>query len=139
MDSLVRSWSPLVWLAPNEKYMPGNVKTFLNHVHAEREKPSQKHIKDISDNLGKYSHYYEYDAYKDLIYYDGNGVSTAGTMGMKGVPNNRNKRNFEKETSLEYIFELPIDEASENWFLVTNDEIGKQLTTLLNTDLNELT
>ncbi|CAO1419674.1 unnamed protein product [Diamesa hyperborea] len=42
--------------------MPGNVKTFLNHVHAEREKPK-------------------------------------------------------------YIFELPIDEASENWFLVTNDEI----------------
>lgn len=98
-----------MWLAPNEKFLPGNVKTFLANVHAEREKPSSQKIKDIGDNL---SHYYE-----DLVYYDGNDSRSA-------TQNNRKRRNFDKDTSLEYIFELPIDDASENWFLVTNEELG---------------
>lgn len=25
VDSLVKKWSPLVWLAPNEKFLPGDV------------------------------------------------------------------------------------------------------------------
>jgi hypothetical protein len=120
----VKTWSPLVWLAPNEKYLPGNVRTFLTHVHAEREKHGNKKIKDIGDNLGTYSHYYQNDGFEDLIYYEGadsNSVSGGGTM----VQNNRKRRNFDKDTSLEYIFELPIDDASENWYLVTNEELGK--------------
>jgi hypothetical protein len=112
VDNLVRKWSPLVWLAPNEKFLPGDVKNFLANVHAEREKPNTKKIKDIGDN---YSHYYE-----DLVYYEGS-TSKSGTM----VPNNRKRRNFEKDTSLEYIFELPIDSQSENWFLVTNEQLGE--------------
>lgn len=87
------------------------MRTFLAHVHAEREKPSKQKIKDIGDN---------YSQYEELVYYDGSG-SKSGTL----VSNNRMRRNFEKDTSLEYIFELPIDDASENWFLVTNDELGK--------------
>jgi hypothetical protein len=100
------------------------VRTFLTHVHAEREKQSNKNIKDIGDNLGTYSHYYQNDGFEDLIYYEGVDVPTkqgGGTM----VQNNRKRRNFDKDTSLEYIFELPIDDASENWYLVTNDELGK--------------
>jgi hypothetical protein len=93
------------------------VKTFLSHVHAEREKPNAQKIKDIGENLSKYSHYYE-----NLVYYEGVN-SRAGTS----VQNNRKRRNFDKDTSLEYIFELPIDDASENWFLVTNDELGNYL------------
>ena len=50
VDELVKKWSPLVWLAPNEKFLPGNVKTFLSNVHAEREKLSSQKIKDIGDN-----------------------------------------------------------------------------------------
>jgi hypothetical protein len=119
IDSLVRTWSPLVWLAPNEKYMPGDVKLFLSNVHAEREKPSNKKIQDISDDLSKYSYYYDYDAYKDLIYYDGNGATGSGTSSS----GNRNKRNFDRETSLEHIFELPIENSSEDWFLVTNEDL----------------
>lgn len=111
VDSLVKKWSPLVWLAPNEKYLPGDVRTFLANVHAEREKPNNKKIKDVGEN---------YSQYEDLVYYDGSS-SKSGTM----VSNNRKRRNFEKDTSLEYIFDLPIDEASENWFLVTNEELGK--------------
>lgn len=107
-----------MWLAPNEKYLPGNVKTFLANVHAEREKPNSQRIKDIGDNLSKYSHYYE-----DLVYYEEADASNKGTS----VQNNRKRRNFDRDTSLEYIFELPIDDASENWFLVTNEELGKLL------------
>jgi hypothetical protein len=121
VDSLVKTWSPLVWLAPNEKFLPGNVKTFLGHVHAEREKKGNKKIKDIGDNLGTYSHYYQNDGFEDLIYYEGSAMPAAGAT----IQNNRKRRNFDKDTSLEYIFELPIDDASENWFLVTNDELGK--------------
>ena len=89
------------------------MRSFLGHVHAEREKPNTKKIKDIGDN---------YSQYEELVYYDGSG-SKPGTL----VSNNRKRRNFEKDTSLEYIFELPIDDASENWFLVTNDELGVQM------------
>jgi len=110
-----------VWLAPNEKFLPGSVNKFLSFVHAEREKPSNKNIKDIGDNLGKYSHYYENDGFKDLIYYDGTSPMSLGAA----AQNNRKRRNFEKDTSLEQIFMLPINDASENWFLVTNDELGK--------------
>lgn len=124
VDSLVKTWSPLVWLAPNEKFLPGNVRTFLTHVHAEREKHGNKKIKDIGDNLGKYSQYYQNDGFEDLIYYE--GAETPSVVGAS-EQNNRKRRNFDKDTSLEYIFELPIDDASENWFLVTNDELGKTM------------
>lgn len=122
VDSLVKTWSPLVWLAPNEKFLPGDVRTFLTNVHAEREKLGSQAIKDIGDNLGKYSHYYQNNGFEDLIYYEGVVAPSAGGA---TAQNNRKRRNFDKDTSLEYIFELPIDDASENWFLVTNDELGK--------------
>lgn len=118
----MKTWSPLVWLAPNEKFLPGDVRTFLSNVHAEREKQGSKKIKDIGDNLSKYSHYYQNDVFEDLIYYEGVEEPKAGAS---TVQNNRKRRNFDKDTSLEYIFELPIDDASENWYLVTNDELGK--------------
>lgn len=110
-----------MWLAPNEKFLPGDVRTFLTNVHAEREKQGSQAIKDIGDNLGKYSHYYQNNGFEDLIYYEGVAAPSAGGA----TQNNRKRRNFDKDTSLEYIFELPIDDASENWFLVTNDELGK--------------
>lgn len=117
----MKTWSPLVWLAPNELFLPGNVKTFLTNVHAEREKNGDKKIKDIGDNLGKYSHYYQNDAFEDLIYYEEAPEQAEGAA----VQNNRKRRNFEKDTSLEYIFELPIDDASEDWYLVSNDNLGE--------------
>lgn len=97
------------------------MREFLSHVHAEREKQGSKDIKDIGDNLSKYSHYYQNDGFEDLIYYEGPTAPLVGSS----PQNNRKRRNFEKETSLEHIFELPIDDASENWFLVTNEELGK--------------
>lgn len=125
VESLVKQWSPLVWLAPNEKFLPGDVNTFLTKVHAEREKHSNKKIKDIGDNLGKYSHYYQTNGFEDLIYYE--EIPLPENEATATVQNNRKRRNFDKDTSLEHIFELPIDDASENWFLVTNDELGKAM------------
>uniref|UniRef100_A0A6E8W049 Vacuolar protein sorting-associated protein 62 n=1 Tax=Anopheles coluzzii TaxID=1518534 RepID=A0A6E8W049_ANOCL len=34
VEALVKQWAPLVWLAPNEKYMPGDVSKFLEHDSA---------------------------------------------------------------------------------------------------------
>jgi hypothetical protein len=112
-----------VWLAPNEKYLPGNVRTFLANVHAEREKPSAQKIKDIGDNLSKY---YESNGgwNEDYFYYEGVNAQS-GTM-VQNNNNNRKRRNFDRDTSLEYIFELPINDASENWYLVTNEELGER-------------
>jgi hypothetical protein len=134
---LVKKWSPLVWLAPNERFMPGNVRTFLSHVHAEREKPNNKKIKDIGDNLGRYSHYYQNNGFEDLIYYETSKKRTTTTVRRptslaSSMQNNRKRRNFDKDTSLEYIFELPIDDASENWYLVTNEELGELKISLVN-------
>lgn len=97
----------------------------MTHVHAEREKQGNKKIKDIGDNLGTYSHYYQNDGFEDLIYYEGADQPQVVGGGGTSVQNNRKRRNFDKDTSLEYIFELPIDDASENWYLVTNEELGK--------------
>ncbi|XP_050526283.1 uncharacterized protein LOC126897006 isoform X1 [Daktulosphaira vitifoliae] len=32
MEKMVRRWAPLVWLAPDEKFMPASVTDFLSHV-----------------------------------------------------------------------------------------------------------
>lgn len=33
VDRLIRQWAPIVWLAPEEKFMPLGVDEFLNNVH----------------------------------------------------------------------------------------------------------
>jgi hypothetical protein len=90
--------------------MPGSVTDFLNNVHAERAKITASNIQDIGDinNLDKYSQLYntyyatsKSDKDKDLMYYD---PITNGNFRY------RSKRNFkDKSTSLDYIFELPIE------------------------------
>ncbi|XP_055620946.1 uncharacterized protein LOC129765100 isoform X2 [Toxorhynchites rutilus septentrionalis] len=115
MESLVRKWAPLVWLAPNEKYLPGAVATFLEHVHAEKAKivtvyPGNE-ISDVSE-LNHYSYYYDNE--NELTYYDP-AVRQAGS---------RNKRNFrDPATSLDRLFDLSIGNESKNWYLVTNSDI----------------
>jgi hypothetical protein len=100
--------------------MPGSVSEFLANVHAERAKITTTSIQDIGDisNLNKYSqlyntYYTNIDKSNDLMYYD---PITNGNF--------RSKRNFrDKSTSLDYIFDLPIEENSLNWFLVTNEKV----------------
>ncbi|XP_055536433.1 uncharacterized protein LOC129725061 [Wyeomyia smithii] len=120
VEALVRKWAPLVWLAPNEKYLPGSVSTFLEHVHAEKVKvvtvyPGNE-ISDVSE-LNHYPYYYDTD--NELTYYDPT-VRQA---------RNRNKRNFrDPSTSLDLLFDLPIGNESKNWYLVTNNEVEELIT-----------
>uniref|UniRef100_A0A1B0CV26 Vacuolar protein sorting-associated protein 62 n=1 Tax=Lutzomyia longipalpis TaxID=7200 RepID=A0A1B0CV26_LUTLO len=107
VESLVREWAPLVWLAPGEKFLPSAVTDFLHHVHAEKSRAKEK-IKappppptpelELSDNnIRRNGH----DAWEK-----------------------RNKRTFRGENLLvDYIIDMPVGENSENWFLVTNDDI----------------
>ncbi|XP_055598095.1 uncharacterized protein LOC129747772 [Uranotaenia lowii] len=120
VDVLVRRWAPLVWLAPNEKFLPGSVSTFLEHVHAEKAKivtvyPGNE-ISDVSE-LNQYPQYYDLE--NELTYYDPT-VRQAG---------NRNKRNFrDPSTSLDLLFDLPIGNESKNWYLVTNNDVEELIT-----------
>ncbi|XP_058458762.1 uncharacterized protein LOC131435168 [Malaya genurostris] len=115
VEALVRKWAPLVWLAPNEKYLPGSVSTFLEHVHAEKAKIVTVYPGNEISDVSELSHYpYNYDNENELTYYDPT-VRQA---------RNRNKRNFrDPATSLDLLFDLPIGNESKNWYLVTNNEI----------------
>lgn len=35
VERLIKQWAPVVWLAPEEKFMPLGVEEFLAHVHPE--------------------------------------------------------------------------------------------------------
>lgn len=93
--------------------MPGDVTEFLNHVHAEKAKiKSNPDEPVLSDDL------------IEQYYYD-NELNTI----LSQVPNQwerRHKRTYrDKNYLLDYIIDLPVGEHSTNWFLVTNDDIGK--------------
>lgn len=113
VENLVREWAPLVWLAPNEKFMPGDVTEFLQHVHAEKAKIKPNNVEqDIADE-------------EQLLYYDtDNELSTILTQ-EQNQWERRHKRMFKDNNYLRnYIIDLPIGEHSSNWNLVTNDDIG---------------
>lgn len=121
VENLVRQWAPLVWLAPGEKFMPGNVNDFLRYVHAEKSTtgtstlPSK--VPEEILELGE-EYYYEVD---NSLTVDGEG------NGQLTPPVQRNKRMFrEKQKLKDYVIDLPIGQRSLNWFLVSNDNIGKK-------------
>ncbi|XP_035785569.1 uncharacterized protein LOC118463226 [Anopheles albimanus] len=118
VESLVKQWAPLVWLAPNEKYMPGDVSTFLEHVHAEEAKvvtvyPGSE-ITEFDDLNG-----YDNGMTNELSYYD-------PVVQQQQQGRFRNKRNFkDSSTSLDLLFDLPIGNESKNWYLVTNGNVDE--------------
>uniref|UniRef100_A0A182NQ18 Vacuolar protein sorting-associated protein 62 n=1 Tax=Anopheles dirus TaxID=7168 RepID=A0A182NQ18_9DIPT len=119
VEALVKQWAPLVWLAPNEKYMPGDVSKFLEHVHAEEAKvvtvyPGSE-ITEL-DDLSNYDH----GMTNELSYYD----PVDQRQGRF-----RNKRNFKDSSiSLDLLFDFPIGNESKNWYLVTNNDIEELIT-----------
>lgn len=117
METLVRQWAPLVWLAPGEKFMPGNVNNFLRYVHAEKSVtgtlavPSK--VPEEILELGE-EYYYEVDN------------SWTGEVNGQLPPAQRNKGMFREKKKLhDYVIDLPIGQRSLNWFLVSNDNIGR--------------
>lgn len=120
VEKLVREWAPLVWLAPNEKFMPGDVTEFLQHVHAEKAK---KHKNDGN----KQDQSFQSDDGDDeqLYYYEtANELNVILAQPDRHPWERRHKRMYKDNYLFNYIIDLPIGEHSSNWYLVTNDNIG---------------
>lgn len=119
MENLVRQWSPLVWLAPSEQFMPGNVNHFLSHVHAEKPapvpastNPQNADILDVSDDVLLYELDREIGVEQSIA--DGTS-STDFKMQLD-----------RRERRVDRVIDLPVGKKSLDWFLVSNDDIGKQ-------------
>uniref|UniRef100_A0A336M905 CSON013536 protein n=1 Tax=Culicoides sonorensis TaxID=179676 RepID=A0A336M905_CULSO len=108
IEELVKEYSPLVWLAPGERFLPMSVDEFLKHVHPELPDSSIKPIYDLNDDPDKYVEYYsELKELEEL---------------KKNILTNRIKRNY-KNLGNESPSLLPTGNLSEKWFLVTNKPI----------------
>uniref|UniRef100_A0A182W869 Uncharacterized protein n=1 Tax=Anopheles minimus TaxID=112268 RepID=A0A182W869_9DIPT len=119
IEALVKQWAPLVWLAPNEKYMPGDVSKFLEHVHAEEAKVVTVYPGNEITELDDLKHYDD-GMTNELSYYD----PVDQRLGRF-----RNKRNFkDPSVSLDLLFNFPIGNESKNWYLVTNNDIEELIT-----------
>lgn len=118
VEKLVRDWAPLVWLAPNEKFMPGDVNEFLQHVHAEKMKKT-KNARDqpLQSDDGDDEQLYYYETANELNV-------LLSQPDHQHPWERRHKRMYKDNYLFNYIIDLPIGEHSLNWFLVTNDNIG---------------
>lgn len=118
VEHLVRQWAPLVWLAPGEKFMPGNVNDFLRYVHAEKSTTTASVVPNkVPEEILELGEEYYYEVDNSLTG-EGNGQLP---------PAQRNKRTFrEKKKLQDYVIDLPIGQRSLNWFLVSNDNIGRK-------------
>lgn len=91
--------------------MPGDVTEFLQHVHAEKAKfKSTVAAKETST---------AYDDEQIYYYNTDNEFSTILGQDPATTWERRNKRMFN------YIIDLPVGDYSSDWYLVTNDAIGK--------------
>ncbi|XP_025410995.1 vacuolar protein sorting-associated protein 62-like [Sipha flava] len=45
-EKIVRRWAPLIWLAPDEQFLPGSVSDFLNHVT-----PRPRSLADVQQHI----------------------------------------------------------------------------------------
>lgn len=120
VEKLVREWAPLVWLAPNEKFMPGDVTEFLQHMHAEK-------VKISKNNGNTQDQQFQTDDGDDeqLYYYEtANELNVILSQQDRNPWERRHKRMYKDNYLFNYIIDLPIGEHSSNWYLVTNDNIG---------------
>lgn len=93
--------------------MPGDVTEFLQHVHAEKGK--------FKSNVATKETSTAYDDDDEQIYYYNTDNEFSTILGQDPATTweRRNKRMFN------YIIDLPLGDYSSDWYLVTNDAIGK--------------
>lgn len=88
--------------------MPGNVNEFLQHVHAEKSKQTTN------------------NEFPNKYYYDTESDELALFQEYNNQLERRNKRNFkERNFIVDYVIDLPIGDASQKYFLVSNNGVGK--------------
>lgn len=123
---MVRQWAPLVWLAPNEQFMPGNVNDFLRFVHAEKSTTTSA----AGDHQNGGDVPVEILELGDEYFYDAENQPPISTDAVQwppppSPPIRRNKRMFNnKNYGRDFVRDLPTGKRSLNWFLVTNEKIG---------------
>lgn len=121
-------WAPLVWLAPNEQFMPGRVNEFLSHVHAEKQPTpvvasgttAQLHqqdsdILDVSDDLLLYELDREIGVEMQKM---GSDDRPDRSPVLHGTAHKGRDRRFSLD------IDLPVGVKSKDWFLVSNVDIG---------------
>lgn len=134
VESLVRQWAPLVWLAPGEQFMPGNVNDFLRNVHAEKSTVAASSVlQQTADIL---------DVSDDVLLYEldreiGNSEEAA-EGGEHRNKNNDASRSLRPDNNyeapplrapfrMERVIDLPIGKRSVDWYLTANGDVDAQL------------
>lgn len=91
--------------------MPGDVTEFLQHVHAEKAKFKSTVVTKETSIADDDEQIYYYNADNEFSTILGQDPATTWDR--------RNRRMFN------YIIDLPLGDYSSDWYLVTNDAIGK--------------
>lgn len=126
----------MVWLAPGEQFMPGNVNDFLRNVHAEKSTvaaASVLHqtadILDVSDDVLLY----ELD--REIGHSEEQQQHMPASSGVAGATQQTVKEAVKMKTAswsspirvFERVIDLPIGKRSQDWFLTTNADVDTQL------------
>lgn len=138
----MKKWAPLVWLAPGEKFMPSSVPHFLNHVHPEKsrspvkKKPHENGAEEDDSFEGDDEQLYLLQQHQEQLSEKLTAEFLKQRLRQQGANNRRNSEQAfdpnlndwesrNKRTYKEKVIKVPFGENSENWNLVTDDDLGR--------------
>lgn len=111
VERLIRQWAPVVWLAPEEKFLPLGVDEFLHYVHAV----------DRDSSVNTHHHHQEH--------YYSNNIERAGVEVGAGTASGMTRTNDVQQDfrpkSRRGSMIMPLGEFSKKSYLVTNGDIGE--------------
>ncbi|XP_046391957.1 uncharacterized protein LOC124160209 [Ischnura elegans] len=107
VDSLVRRWAPLVWLAPGERFFPGGVEQFLENVSPT---PSKQAFK-----------------LKELLKSDVQENEIGAKNDSSSCDQSCRHHLVEEIRSAGEHLTLPLGSKSKEWFLLAKQEMGQLL------------
>lgn len=119
----------MVWLAPGEQFMPGNVNDFLRNVHAEKSTVAAASVlQQTSDILDVSDDMLLYELDREIGHSEEQEPSTSSTT----VPSEAVKWKTSSSSAApvrvaERVIDLPIGMRSQDWFLTTNVDVDTQL------------
>lgn len=101
VERLIRQWAPVVWLAPEEKFLPLGVDEFLHYVHAVDRDSSHRR------------------------YYDEHGTGTTSGMTTSNDDDDGDVADYSRRPKRHGSMIMPLGEFSKKSYLVTNGDIGE--------------